>query len=114
MGDAGVIAQRYALVLFGNAQKLEIAPWQPEVARTVSVPFTWKADTWYRMKLQVENLPDGKVRARGKAWPASEAEPTAWMIERIDQIPNRQGSPGIFASALAEIFFDNLKVYSNK
>lgn len=113
-GDAGVIAQRYALVLFGNAQKLEIAPWQPEVARTASVPFTWKAETWYRMKLQVENLPDGKVRARGKAWAVGEAEPAAWMIERVDQIPNRQGSPGIFASALAEIFFDNLKVYPNK
>ncbi|HEX8145456.1 MAG TPA: PQQ-binding-like beta-propeller repeat protein [Pyrinomonadaceae bacterium] len=114
MGDAGVIAQRYALVLFGNAQKLEIAPWQPETARTASVPFTWKADTWYRLKLQVENLADGTVRARGKAWPAGEAEPAAWTIEHVDRIPNRQGSPGIFASALAEIFFDNLKVYSNK
>jgi outer membrane protein assembly factor BamB len=114
MGDAGVIAQRYALVLFGNAQKLEIEPWQPEIARTASVPFSWKADTWYRMKLEVENLPDGKVRARGKVWPVGEAEPTAWTIEHVDPIPNRQGSPGIFASALAEIFFDNLKVYSNK
>jgi hypothetical protein len=114
MGDAGVIAQRYALVLFGNAQKLEIAPWQPETARTASVPFNWKADTWYRLKLQVENLADGKVRARGKAWPAGEPEPTQWTIEHVDPIPNRQGSPGIFASALAEIFFDNLKVFPNK
>jgi outer membrane protein assembly factor BamB len=114
MGDAGVIAQRYALVLFGNAQKLEIEPWQPETARTASVPFAWKADTWYRMKLEVENLPDGKVRARGKVWPVGEAEPPAWTIEHVDPIPNRQGSPGIFASALAEIFFDNLKVYPNK
>ena len=114
MGDVGVIAQRYALVLFGNAQKLEIEPWQPEVARSASVPFAWKADTWYRMKLQVENLADGRVRARGKVWPAGEAEPAAWTIEHTDPIPNRQGSPGIFASALAEIFFDNLKVYSNK
>jgi outer membrane protein assembly factor BamB len=114
MGDAGVIAQRYALVLFGNAQKLEIAPWQPETARTTSVSFAWKPDTWYCLKLQVENLPDGRVRARGKAWAVGEAEPSAWTIEHIDPIPNRQGSPGIFASALAEIFFDNLKVYPNK
>jgi outer membrane protein assembly factor BamB len=114
MGDAGVIAQRYALVLFGNAQKLEIAPWQPEVKRTTDVPFAWKADTWYRIKLQVENLPDGRVRARGKAWPAGEAEPQAWLIEHVDPIPNRQGSPGIFANALSEVYFDNLKVYSNK
>jgi outer membrane protein assembly factor BamB len=114
MGDAGVIAQRYALVLFGNSQKLEISPWQPETARVASVPFTWKADPWYRLTLQVENLPDGKVRARGKAWPVGEAEPTAWTIERVDPIGNRQGSPGIFGSALAEIYFDNLKVYANK
>jgi hypothetical protein len=114
MGDAGVIAQRYALVLYGNSQKLHLEPWQPETARTVDVPFAWKADTWYRVKLQVETLPDGKVRARGKAWLAAETEPAAWMIERVDPIPNLQGSPGIFGSAPAEIFFDNLKVTANK
>jgi hypothetical protein len=66
------------------------------------------------MKLSVENTPDGKVRARGKVWPANEAEPAAWMIERVDPLPNRQGAPGIFGNALAEVYFDNLKVYANK
>jgi outer membrane protein assembly factor BamB len=113
-GDGGVIAQRYALVLYGNSQMLHLEPWQPETKRTVTIPFAWKPDTWYRMKLQVENLPDGTVRARGKAWLATEAEPSAWMIERIDPIPNRQGAPGIFGSALAELYFDNVKVYPNK
>ncbi|MGH9872012.1 MAG: PQQ-binding-like beta-propeller repeat protein [Pyrinomonadaceae bacterium] len=113
-GDGGVIAQRYALVLFGNSQMLHLEPWQPETKRTVTIPFAWKPDKWYRMKLQVENLPDGKVRARGKVWLASETEPAAWMIERVDPIPNRQGAPGIFGSALAELYFDNLKVYANK
>ncbi|HKP73276.1 MAG TPA: PQQ-binding-like beta-propeller repeat protein [Pyrinomonadaceae bacterium] len=113
-GDVGVIAQRYALVLYGNAQTLHIEPWQPETKRTVTVPFAWKPDTWYRMKLMVENLPDGKVRARGKVWAANESEPAAWLIERVDPLPNRQGSPGIFGNALAEIFFDNVKVTPNK
>ncbi|HKG13160.1 MAG TPA: PQQ-binding-like beta-propeller repeat protein [Pyrinomonadaceae bacterium] len=113
-GDAGVIAQRYALVLYGNAQKLHLEPWQPETARTVTVPFEWKKDAWYRMKLRVENLPDGKVRARGKVWPAGAPEPEAWLVERVDPIGNRQGSPGIFGNALAEVFFDNLKVYANQ
>jgi outer membrane protein assembly factor BamB len=113
-GDGGVLAQRYALVLYGNSQMLHLEPWQPETKRTVAIPFAWKPDTWYRMKLQVENLPDGKTRARGKVWLASETEPTAWMIERIDPIPNRQGAPGLFGSALAELYFDNLKVYANK
>jgi len=113
-GDGGVIAQRYVLNLYGNSQMLHLEPWQPETVRTVTIPFAWKPDTWYRMKLQVENLPDGKVRARGKVWLASEPEPATWMIERIDPIPNRQGAPGIFGSALAELYFDNLKVYPNK
>jgi hypothetical protein len=112
-GDGGVIAQRYALVLYGNSQMLHLEPWQPETARTVSIGYTWKPDTWYRMKLEVQNLPDGTVRARGKVWLASESEPAAWMIERIDPLPNRQGAPGIFGSALAELYFDNLKVYRN-
>jgi hypothetical protein len=93
---------------------LHLEPWQPETVRTVTIPFAWKPDTWYRLKLEVENLPDGKTRARGKAWPAGESEPAAWMIERIDPIPNRQGAPGIFGSALSELYFDNLKVYKNQ
>ncbi|MBA3246733.1 MAG: PQQ-binding-like beta-propeller repeat protein [Pyrinomonadaceae bacterium] len=113
-GDAGVIAQRYVLTLYGNSQMLHIEPWQPETARTVAVPFAWKPDVWYRMKLMVENLPDGKVHARGKVWPVGESEPTAWLIERVDPLPNRQGAPGIFGNALAEIYFDNLKVTPNK
>jgi outer membrane protein assembly factor BamB len=114
VGDAGVLAQRYSLTLFGNAQKLELTPWQPETARVASVPFEWKTDAWYRVKLRVENLPGGQVRARGKVWPAGSPEPDAWTVERTDPVGNRQGSPGIFGSALAEIYFDNIKVYANK
>ena len=113
-GDAGVIAQRYVLTLYGNSQMLHLEPWQPETARTKTLPFAWKPDTWYRLKLQVENLPDGKTRARGKAWAVGESEPAAWMIERIDPIPNKQGAPGVFGNGLAELYFDNIKVYANK
>src|SRR4030095_3752941 len=95
-GDAGVIAQRYVLTLFGNSQTLHIEPWQPETARTKSMPFAWKPDTWYRLKLQVENLPDGKTRARGKAWPASDPEPSEWLIEWNDPLGTRCGDPGVF------------------
>jgi outer membrane protein assembly factor BamB len=113
-GDAGVIAQRYALTLYGNSQSLHLEPWQPETARSVKIPFEWKPDAWYHLKLEVQNLPDGKTRARGKAWAVGSPEPAAWMVERIDPIPNRQGAPGIFGNGLAEIYFDNLKVYANK
>jgi outer membrane protein assembly factor BamB len=113
MGDAGLIAQRYTLVLFGNSQRMELQPWQPNTARTVSAPFEWKADTWYRVKLRVENLQDGTARVRGKAWPAADAEPDAWTVEKVDRIPHRMGTPGLYADAPYEIFFDNLKVTSN-
>jgi len=113
-GDAGVIAQRYVLTLYGNSQMLHLEPWQPETARTVTIPYAWKPDTWYHLKLEVKNLGSGMSLARGKVWLASETEPADWMIERIDPIPNRQGAPGIFGNALAEIYFDNLKVYKNQ
>jgi len=113
-GDAGVIAQRYSLTLFGNSQMLHLEPWQPEIKRTKSVPFAWRPDTWYRLKLEVTNMPDGTTRARGKAWPANEPEPSAWTIESIDPIGNHQGAPGIFGNGLAELYFDNIKVYANK
>ena len=114
MGDAGIVAQRYELALYGNSQKLELRSWQIEPKRTKDEKFAWKPDTWYRLKLQVENLPDGKVRARGKVWPAADAEPAEWMIERVDPIGNRQGSAGVFADAPNEVFFDNIKVTPNK
>jgi hypothetical protein len=114
MGDAGVVAQRYELVLFGNIQKIELRSWQIEPKRTFSKKFAWKPETWYRLKLQVENLPDGKTRARGKAWPASEAEPAEWLIEWTDPIGNRMGSAGVFADNANEVFFDNIKVTPNK
>lgn len=113
-GDAGVIAQRYSLTLFGNSQMLHLEPWQPEIKRTKSVSFAWKPDTWYRLKLEVTNMPDGATRARGKAWPANEPEPSAWTIESVDPIGNHQGAPGIFGNGLAELYFDNIKVYANK
>lgn len=114
MGDAGVIAQRYILVLFGNSQRAELQAWQPETLRTVSAAFTWKGDTWYRMKLRVESLPDGRTRARGKIWAASDQEPEAWLLERVDPIGHRQGSPGLYADAPVEVFFDDVKVTANQ
>ena len=112
MGDAGVVAQRYQLVLFGNAQKLELQSWQPETARTVHQNFAWKPATWYRLKLRVDR--DGNsVRARGKAWLASDPEPEAWMLERVDPIPNLHGSPGVYADATVEVSIDNVTVTAN-
>ncbi|HSB87305.1 MAG TPA: hypothetical protein VLD86_13405, partial [Ilumatobacteraceae bacterium] len=119
-GDVGVVAQRYEMVLFGNHQRLELQPWQPEVQRTVRVDFPWKADTWYTMKLEVQTMDGGKVRARGKVWEKGQPEPPAWTIERVDPIGSVKGAPGLYADAPSQpgggsdIYYDNIKVYKNK
>lgn len=113
-GDAGLINQRYALVLFGNGQKVELHPWQAADEMTVRAPFTWAADTWYRMKLRVDNRADGTTQVRGKVWPAADAEPAAWTVEKIDTIPHRHGSPGLYGDGISDLYFDNVKVFKNQ
>ena len=114
MGDAGVVAQRYNLILFGNHQRLELQSWQPETERTVSTPFPWKANTWYRLKLRVESMGDGTIRAQGKAWPVAEPEPEKWNLEKIEKGGHQHGSPGLYADAPFEVFFDNLEIVANR
>ena len=113
MGDIGITAQRYSLVLYGTSQQLKIEPWEPETQRTVTVPFAWKADAWYRLKLRVENLPNGQVHAQGKAWAVGEPEPSAWTIDKLDPIGNRQGAPGLFVDAQFGAYLDNFSMTQN-
>jgi outer membrane protein assembly factor BamB len=115
MGDAGLIAQNYTMILIGNAQRVELESWSYEGERTVKADFPWKPDTWYHMKLEAQNMPDGKVRVRGKVWPRGEAEPAAWLVQRVDDaLGVKQGAAGIYGNALAEVYYDNLKVTPNK
>ena len=114
MADVGITVQRYSLVLYGTTQKLKLEPWEPETQRSVVVPFEWKPDAWYTIKLRVENLPNGQVRARGKAWPAGQPEPAAWQIDKTDPIGNRHGAPGFFIDAEFGAYIDNLKLTTNE
>ena len=113
MASIGITAQRYTLTLMGTAQRIKIEPWETETTRTVTMPFSWKPDVWYRLKLRVENLPNGQVRARGKAWPAGEPEPAAWLIEKLDPIGNREGAPGLFLDAQFGAYLDNFSLTAN-
>jgi len=114
MTDIGITAQRYTLVLYGNRQQLKLEPWEPETERSPMVPFSWKADTWYHLKLRVENAPDGKVRALGKVWETGQPEPAAWMIDKLDPAGNRHGAPGFFVDAEFGAYIDNLKLAANQ
>ncbi len=113
MGDVGITAQTYSLVLFGNSQKMELWSWQENVKRASVSSFPWKPETWYHLKLKVQNNPDGGVHIQGKAWKTGDPEPEAWMVDKVDPIGNRQGSPGLFSDAQFGAYFDNLKVTAN-
>jgi hypothetical protein len=115
MPDAGVIDSRYVLELQGSTQTLNIHVWQyamPDYT-SKSIPFTWKKDTWYRLKLMVSQAGE-KAVMKGKAWQADQPEPDKWMIELEDPNPNRNGNPGLWGfSNDHEIYYDNIVVTPN-
>jgi outer membrane protein assembly factor BamB len=115
MPDIGLIAQRYTLDLMGAKQQLQIRSWTSELKRmSVTVPFAWKPDTWYTIKLRASN--DGsKAVLQGKVWPQGSTEPTEWSITAVDETPNTIGSPGLFGNATnAEIFISRVSVTPNE
>lgn len=118
--DPGIINTRYVLVLLGNHQRLQIHTWPPALPNSLNktIPFAWKASTWYTMKLRVDQL-EGKAVIKGKVWPRGEKEPEAWTVELEDPLPNRNGNPGLFGHSLvtpikSEIYYDNIIVSENK
>jgi outer membrane protein assembly factor BamB len=110
--DMGLIAQRYTLDLMGASQQLQLRTWPPQVAThfSVTIPFTWEAGRWYRMRFEASHEgPDAVLR--GKVWPRDEAEPEEWTISGRHEAGNLQGSPGFFGNAKdSEIAIDNVRV----
>jgi hypothetical protein len=121
MPDVGIVASRYTFHLDGNKQTLRLVSWDavPRIDKTINFP--WKPGTWYRLKLTVVFQGDKGI-ARGKIWERGQPEPSDWTIEVTDPIPNREGSPALYAYATgilgegkpgAEAFFDNVKIIPN-
>jgi outer membrane protein assembly factor BamB len=117
MPDAGVINSRYCLALLGNHQKLTVYTWPSEVPHSLNrtIPYTWEAGVWYHVKLRVDQA-DNKALVRGKVWKRGQPEPAAWTVELEDSLPNRAGSPGLFAFSNQDIpiYYDNIQVSENK
>jgi outer membrane protein assembly factor BamB len=112
--EMGLIAQRYAIILNGQDQNLEIRTWHAQKRMAKAVPFKWQPHVWYTLKMQT-SVENGKAVLRGKCWERGKPEPTEWTVTAEDPSPNVEGSPGTFGSALhAELFYDNLKVYKNR
>jgi hypothetical protein len=116
--DIGLQAQRYRLEIRGADQRLKLYSWVAHEKKYTTVPFEWKPDVWYTMKLQTSLVEqEGKLVAilKGKVWQRGQDEPDQWSIEWTDEPASRQGSPGLFGNAKdSEIFIDNIKVTPNK
>ncbi len=116
--DIGITNHGYVLDLMGESQELQIRTWSAQLRMAETVPFPWKEDTWYRMKLRAdieseENAPVAILR--GKVWPQGTPEPEEWTITATDESPVLNASPGLFGNAkVAEIYIDNIEVVANQ
>lgn len=113
--DVGVINQRYAIVLKGNAGELEVSSNFERFKRVV--PFAVKAQQWYTMKTQVKVEADGKHGSVfAKVWEQGQPEPADWTIKADTDIVHKQGSPGLFGFTpqnQQRVYIDNVKVTPN-
>ena len=118
--DVGVINSRYALMLYGNHQRVELHAWQPSIpyATHQTIDYPWEPEKWYRLKLRVDQQ-DGKALVQGKVWPRDGQEPAEWTLRLEDPSPNPNGSPGVFGNSLVSpfpsfVYYDNILVADNK
>ncbi len=112
--SVGLVNQRYLIALVGNWRILEVTSNHDRLK--VSVPFDFKANTWYRLVTKVRENGDGTGVVMAKAWPKTEAEPEEWTIEvPVDRL-HPKGAPAIYAlspQAKKRVFIDNLEIVSN-
>ena len=109
--DIGLINQRYAIVLKGNANLLEISSNFERFVR--SVPLKVEAKKWYTLKTQVKQNADGTGVVQAKVWERGQPEPEAWTLEAATDMVHRSGSPGILGFTpqnQQRVYLDNLSV----
>jgi hypothetical protein len=113
MSEVGVICQRYAIVLKGNEQKLEVNSNLERLREAVD--FKWQPNVWYRLKARVDVASDGSGVVRAKAWQRDQPEPEAWTIEVKHRTAHQEGSPGLFGFSPQDmpVCIDNVKVTPN-
>jgi hypothetical protein len=113
MSEVGLINQRYAIVLKGNSQQLEVNSNLERIREAVS--FRVQPNVWYRLKTRVDVAPDGSGVVRAKAWENGADEPDAWTIEVPHRNAHANGSPGLFGFSPQEmrVYIDNVSVTQN-
>jgi outer membrane protein assembly factor BamB len=113
MSEVGLINHRYAIVLKGNEQRLEVSSNFERLRE--SVAFRWQPHVWHRLKTRVDIAPDGSGVIRAKAWKRDDPEPEAWTLEVKHRTAHQEGSPGLFGFSPQDerVYIDNIKVTAN-
>jgi outer membrane protein assembly factor BamB len=107
--DIGIINGGYAMELLGPHQQVRIQSWAAERRMAGFADFQWAPETWYTMKLRVDQE-GGEAVIRGRVWKTGEPEPDAWSIEVRDPLAIGRGSPGLTCDSGVDVFYDNVKV----
>lgn len=114
MSGAGLINQRYLILLKGNSRELEI---QSNIFRFQhTVPFRMRPGVWYRLKTRVDMTVDGAAIIRAKAWARDDAEPAEWTAEYTHNNGHAHGAPGLYGFAPQsryKVYVDNIIVTPN-
>jgi hypothetical protein len=93
--------------------------WDAQRRINNTIPWKWKGNTWFRMKLTVAVEGD-KAHVRAKVWPRDDKEPEKWTLTVEDPTPNRHGSPTLYGFAygsvppLSTVHYANVKITPNK
>ena len=115
--SAGVINQRYLILLKGNHQELEIS--SNDGAPQGDRPFKWKAsDTWYTLKTRVDVAPMVPASSAPRPGRGTNPSPKAWTLE-VAHVPNAHthGSPGLWGfvpQSRFRVYVDNISVTPNE
>ena len=112
LSNPGLINSGYTFEVIAPSRKLEIFSWISERRMAKEVPFQLEGDTWYTMKLQVDNTGANAI-VRGKIWKKDAPEPESWTITAEDPHPVREGSPGIYGFTKTNLYYDNIKITKN-
>jgi outer membrane protein assembly factor BamB len=130
--DMGLVNSRYTLVLAGppdaatGKRSARIQSWDGRRRVDQGVDFDWQPDTWYTIKLTVEQK-EKTALVRAKVWKRGEQEPDKWTVEFEDPNPNRSGAAAVFGYVTnvspqddgtslpgSDIYYDNLTITPNK
>ena len=114
MSSPGMINQRYLIALKGNHQSLEISSNMERVKE--SVRFRWKPKTWYTMKSQCVNNPDGSTLVRAKVWLRDDPEPEDWTLEVTHTHGHHHGAAALYGftpQSRFTVYVDNIEITPN-